>query len=59
MNFKDFDHFTREVSPEGSKAQFQSFLQRRTSEKKHYDSNRGHELTHHYKVMAYKEKELN
>jgi hypothetical protein len=59
MGFKDFDSFKRDVSPESSKADFQVFLQRRTSNKKHYDSNISNGLTHHHKILAYKEKELN
>jgi len=47
------------MDPNSSKCHFQHFLQRKVSEKKHYDSNIGNQLTHHHKILAYKEKELN
>ena len=54
MKFKDY-----EQSHSSSKAEFQHFLQRKTSDRKLYDSSVSHALTHHYKVLAYKENELN
>jgi len=59
MTHKDYDRYKREISPGCSKTDFQHFLHKKTSEIQHYDSNIGHGLTHHYKVLAYKEKELN
>lgn len=59
MTLTDFDRYRRDVSPDASKVEFQHFLKRKYSEKSLYDSNIGHGLSHHYKVLAYKEKELN
>jgi hypothetical protein len=59
MTHKDYARFTREISPGSSKADFQHFIHRKTSDQRIYDSNVRHELNHHYKVLAYKEKELN
>jgi len=56
MTYKDYEKW----SPRGaSKSDFQHFLQDKTKIAKHYDSNISNGLTHHYKVLAYKEKELN
>ena len=59
LTFRDYDRYTREVSPSGSKSDFKHFLMQKSCDTKLYDSNVRHELNHHYKVLAYKEKELN
>jgi hypothetical protein len=55
--FRNYDAFKSVMSPGVSKVDFQNFLQKITTEKKVHDSNMGHTLDVHRKILAYRQKE--
>ena len=55
--YKKFSAFKRDVSPGGSKVDFQHFLKQVTKDKKHYDTNISMGLNHQKKILMYKNRE--
>lgn len=55
--YKKFSAFKRDVSPNGSKVEFQHFLKQVTKDKKHYDTNISMGLNHQKKILMYKNRE--
>lgn len=55
--FRNYEAYKRDLSPNGSKVEYQHFLKNMTKDKNIYDSNISGILDHHRKVIAYRNRE--